>query len=435
MFSAICGTRQRVCDLCEQPAVKALDTKLMPHSLVHDACLADQFPGFADDQLQMRNPRSTTVFFTLPQIREKLINASAAKREVYFKILERLLGERFDRLPVATKIDLLVDVAVIMPDRADGHRPHLQIGPRPLGRRECLELALELALLHQADSVPRISTYLLALAPEYATVSLYGINFKRARIVAWADGLDLPANTVVATQYRALDQVLQHGNAENVHAIPVIQNGLTLIRNMQCQGDQLLDAAQVYRQITAHLRGSNAPQAAFNGLDNVRSAHDRIAHFFITPGDAATIVWRYINAQSDLVLKNNLRESFVARLVDIGVTPPCGLGMLQRLIDTPTGIDFSMTVQLSADALRDEVAAMAADVNEEFETQYGEVDDAHGHTQMPDAQGGNPATEISAIKRAMLHQRAQVELVVLRKLAPEPVHAAVDLVFPAGVVL
>lgn len=435
MLSAICGSRQRVCDLCEQPAIKALDTKLMPHSLVHDACLTERFPGFADDQLQMRNPRSATSFFTLSQIREKLINASAVKREVYFKILERLLGERFDQLPAATKIDLLADVALIMPDRADGHRPHLQIGPRPLGRRECLELALELALLHQPDAVPRISTHLLALEPEYATLSLFGINFKRARIVAWADGIDLPVTADRIGQQRAIDAVLQRDDAENVHAIPVVQQGLERIRRMQFQGDQLLGVERVYRQIEAHMRRCSAPQAAFDGLQRVQAAPDRVPHFFITPSDAVTIVWRYVNAQTDPALAADLRAAVVARLVDIGETRPCGLGMVQRLIDTPTAIDFSMAGPISAEALRDEVAALAAEVNEEFDALYGEAAEAQLHALPPAPHSGARACKISEIKRAMLYQRAHVELVLLRKLSREQMEQAVNQIFPAGLVL
>ena len=192
MLSAICGARQRVCDLCEQPAAKELDTRLMPHSLVHDTCLAEQFPGFANEQLEMRNPRSQNGLFTLPHIRAQMINGGADKRGVFFNILERILGERFDQLPIVTKITLLADAGTTMPERADGRRPHLQIGLRPLGRHDCLALALELALEHQPRSIAAICQRLLKLQPAYSTVSLFGINFKRTRIMAWADGRDLP---------------------------------------------------------------------------------------------------------------------------------------------------------------------------------------------------------------------------------------------------
>ena len=435
MFSLLCGAGQRVCDLCEQPAIKAIDTKLMPHSLVHDTCLVDQFPGFADAHLQMRNPRSATSFFTLEQIRERLINAAPAKRYVYFKILERILGERYEQLPVATKISLLADVAMIMPRRDDDRRPHLQIGARPLGRHDCLELALELALEHQPASIPQISGLLLDLLPVYPTVSLFGVSFKRCRVIAWAAGRDLPDNAQAVGYQEQLDAQLSRDNPENVHAGPVIQHGMQQLKKMYCRGDQMVSDAETNRQIDAYLRIHDVPQSAMNGLRRMRAAHEVIQHFNLTLDAGSAIVWRYINAQTDPALAENLRRAFVSRLVDIGDTRPCGLGMLQRLIDTPTAVDFSMAPQTSAQALRDDVAAIAAEVNEEFEALYGEGTQTRPAPSAPRADGVIEAPIASEIKRAMVLQRAQVELVVLRKLAPEPVRAAVDLVFPAGLVL
>lgn len=435
MLSAICGARQRVCDLCEQPAIKALDTRLMPHSLVHDACLAEQFPGYANEQLEMRNPRSQHAFFTLPHIRAQMINAGPDKRGVYFNILERILGERFDQLPIPTKISLLADAGTTMPDRADGRRPHLQIGPRPLGRHDCLELALELALEHQPRSIAAICQRLLNLQPAYLTVSLFGINFKRTRIMAWADGRDLPEVAQVAAHAYQLDGELQRDNAENVHAGAVIQHSLQQLRKMQCQGNQSLTAQQAYYQIDTYLRRIGAPHAAFDGLERVRGMGGQIPHFHITLDDGITSVWRYVTAQTNAALSANLHAAFVARLVDIADTHPCGLGMLQRLVDTPTAVDLSMASSVSAQALRDEVGTIAAEVNEEFEALYGEAAEAQLRTAPPQPDASDPALRVSEIKRAMVLQRAQVELVVLRKLAPEVVRQAVDQVFPEGMVL
>ena len=435
MFSLLCGAGQRVCDLCEQPAIKGIDTKLMPHSLVHDTCLIDQFPGFADEHLHMRNPRSLTSFFTLEQIRERLINAAPGKRNVYFKILDRVLGERYDQLPVATKISLLTDVAMIMPRRDDDRRPHLQIGLRPLGRHDCLELALELALEHQPESISRISQHLFDLQPVYPTVSLFGVNFKRSRVLAWAAGRDLPESTQATVYQDHLDAELSRDDQENVHAGPMIRHGMQQIIKMQCRGDQMLSDAETNRQIDAYLRRHDVSQSAMNGLRRVREGHEVVPHFHITLGAASAIVWHYINAQTDPALAENLRRAFLSRLVDIGETRPCALGMLQRLIDTPTAVDFSMAPQTSTQALRDDVAAIAAEVNEEFEALYGEGTETRPPPTVPQASDVVQAPIASEIKRAMVMQRAQVELVVLRKLAPEPVHAAIDLVFPAGLVL
>ena len=435
MFSAICGASQRVCDLCEQPAIKAVDTKLMPHSLVHDACLVAQLPGFANEQLQMRNPRSSTTFFTLPQIRERLINASPAKRDVYFRILERLLGERFDTLPVSTKIGVLADVAATMPSRADDRRPHLQIGARPLGRQDCLELALELALVHQRDSVPAISRSLLDLQSVNATVSLFGMNFKRARITAWADSRDLPEKFSNTENSQQLDRQLLLNDEENVHAAPVLQHGLQQIRQMQCQGNQSLSVDQTYRQIAAYLRSTGAPQSSFDGIARVRTMPDQIPHFNITLDTAIVIVWGYLKAQAMSPLSVPLHAAFVARLVDIAETQPCGLGMLQRLVDTPTAIDFSMTTPISVQALRDEVAALAAEVNEEFDALYGDGAELQLRAAPPQPDSSDSTLRVSEIKRAMVVQRAEVELVVLRKLSPELVKQVVDQVFPEGMVL
>ena len=435
MLSALCGASQRVCDLCEQPAIKVIDTKLMPHSLVHDRCLVNQFPGFANDDLQMRNPRSTDAFFTLAKIREQLINAGPDKREVFFKIIERILGERFDTLPVSKKIGMLADAAATMPERADGRRAQLQIGVRPLGRQDCLELALELALVHQPRSIQAISQRLLNLQPAYPTVSLFGLNFKRARIAAWSEGRDLPIVSNLSETAQQLDTELARDNEQNVHAGPVIQQGQQQLRKMQRVGDKSITAAQTYRQIEAYLRTSGAPQAAYDGLTLVQAIHGQIPHFNITLDGAIAIVWRYLKAQNDVALSDQLHGAFIARLIDIAEALPCGLGMLQRLVDTPTAVDFSMTASVSPQALRDEVAAMAAEVNEEFEALYGEASEAQLRAAPPQPDAPDPALQMSEIKRAMVLQRAEVELVILRKLSPELVRQTVDIVFPQGMVL
>ena len=148
------------------------------------------------------------------------------------------------------------------------------------------------------------------------------------------------------------------------------------------------------------------------------------------------MVFRNLCAGS--IRKGCRAAAFIARLVNIGETRPFGMGMVQRLIDTPTAIDFSMDMPISVEALREEVAAMAAEVNEEFDALYGEAAEAAGAqlpAQLPASRVRDPSNGISDIKRAMLLQRAQVELVVLRKLSPELVKAAIDRVFPAGMML
>ena len=85
MLSILCDAGRRVGTLRKQPAVYAINTKLILHLLVHDSNLSNQFPGFGYEYLQMRNPQSPTSFFALKQIHERLINATSGKRTVYIK--------------------------------------------------------------------------------------------------------------------------------------------------------------------------------------------------------------------------------------------------------------------------------------------------------------------------------------------------------------
>ena len=162
---------------------------------------------------------------------------------------------------------------------------------------------------------------------------------------------------------------------------------------------------------------------------------DQIPHFNMTLDTAIVIVWGYLKAQTAPSLSVQLHAAFVARLVDIAETRPCGLGMLQRLVDTPTAIDFSLSAPMSVQALRDEVASFAAEVNEEFDALYGDVGEGHLQAVPPQPDASAAALCVSEIKRSMVLQRAEVELVVLRKLPAELVRQAVDRVFPQGTVL
>ena len=62
---------------------------------------------------------------------------------------------------------------MLMPQRDDGCRPHLQIGARNFGRQECLELALELVIVHQPTWISAISQRLLDLQPVWWS-SIFG---------------------------------------------------------------------------------------------------------------------------------------------------------------------------------------------------------------------------------------------------------------------
>ncbi len=127
---------------------------------------------------------------------------------------------------------------MLMPQRDDGCRPHLQIGARNFGRQECLELALELVIVHQPTWISAISQRLLDLQPVHPTVSLFGISFKRSRLIAWAARVDLPENTHPPSNQEQIDAELLRGDRENVHPGPVTQHGVRQIRKMQCCGNQ-----------------------------------------------------------------------------------------------------------------------------------------------------------------------------------------------------
>lgn len=75
-------------------------------------------------------------------------------------------------------------------------------------------------------------------------------------------------------------------------------------------------------------------------------------------------------------LREDLRAALMHRLADIGRERPCPTGIVQRLLDTPNGIDMKAAIgEPEASAMRREVLSIAAKVNEHFEAEYVTLDE------------------------------------------------------------
>jgi len=78
-------------------------------------------------------------------------------------------------------------------------------------------------------------------------------------------------------------------------------------------------------------------------------------------------MWGYVRHQPE-DLKKQLTAAFLARLVDIGRELPCNMGIVQRILDTPAGIDFSLTHnQPDPKMIKEEIQTMAGQMNNDFE--------------------------------------------------------------------
>ena len=123
------------------------------------------------------------------------------------------------------------------------------------------------------------------------------------------------------------------------------------------------------------------------------------------------------------------------RLIEIGRSGICGLGLTERIIDIPTGVDWSVTNAISQEQLNIEIAQMAGDINEEYEAMYGEEADTDrnaaanaGDTTL----AGDIEARINEIKRDMFFAKAKVELVLLRDLDEAFVRREISNIFPSG---
>ena len=341
------------------------------------------------------------------------------------------------------KIDWLLDQLQPLTQYDASGRDRIIAGNRSLSRKEAFCYALELSLESRRDSVPEVSRRLLDEFPESTpSFLLFGIPFARGRLTEWVRG-NLPQvqSNHARPEMVRLNQTLyassgQHGNPQNVHASNVLIALAGQFQEIRRRSGS--NATRTLTKTDTELRAYlNKPgnRHALQGFETVRKRNDVMANFDDSVHGALRTLWNYIGCCSDELLKEQLRQSMVAKLSEIARESPCAVGMIERIIDIPTAIDWSLTQQISVDQLRQELQTIAGTINLELETELGDYADLVRSEAGLSHITGDPESVFSEIKRARFLQTAEVELCMLRGIDRTSVLAEANRIFPEGTVL
>jgi hypothetical protein len=280
-------------------------------------------------------------------------------------------ADPFINLPPEGKIRILLKLAPPPPKGKEPlprqiTRAENYLGSRTLTRRDALCMALELAIEHQPGSMEHIARRLLSEYHAAMHYSLFGTMVTRKRLEEWVRGIP---DAQAETQFSAPEHHVQDNlhatenprqNAHDPQIESTFQRQMRILQN-RVPWHSMVSQEETIRQITELLQATRSSRQARRGLDLIyRRRAYQVAQFNLSQMEALRTVWSYIQGVKDESLQRRLTNSLVVKLREIGEEQPCGHGLVERLADVPTAIDFSVTHQLSIPALRDEMCALAA---------------------------------------------------------------------------
>lgn len=301
--------------------------------------------------------------------------------------------------PISTRepgrrIQLLLEAASHLTSRLDTEMQQVTLGSRRLTRKDCLLMALETALEHHHDLIPVISYRLVHDLPDdTARFEAFGSHLERERIIEWSNRTNLPVKTVVNDDAANVGKQMRTLDGQNVHANVVLIAGTNTLERIRQRVPVPLSEAQTRAGIAAHLRATRAPAAALRGLEQVMNRTAMLNNFNASGASAMALMWTYITQTDEQPLRQNLLEAMQNRLSDINANI-CATGVIQRVIDIPNSVDFSVTAAISVEQLRDEMRQLAGAVNDEFDAMAGDVNEAFG-AQSPTPTGPSQAMDLS----------------------------------------
>lgn len=247
-----------------------------------------------------------------------------------------------------------------------------------------LTLALDLCLeFTHAEYMRTIATELLAASANkgIAVFNLGGTPVSRNEAETWAAGRLPPA-----IEKRSLERAQQafQTNATDPHGLELRSRGNRRLEYFKAftAGGEALTPNRAFAAIEQHVLRDGMeppPLRKIDGLKWVNKNNTQVSEGLnITPKEALATTWGYVQAQPP-ELRGDLSAALMNRLVDIGRERPCPTGIVQRILDTPNGIDMKVTTgEPDAQAMRQEMLSIAGKVNEHIESEYvtPEEDDA-----------------------------------------------------------
>ncbi|MFT5534367.1 MAG: Leucine-rich repeat (LRR) protein [Burkholderiaceae bacterium] len=332
--------------------------QLEPTTLIHaqNACVT------AEDRAVMTGSRPSPCLYVSSELASLLYSHSTDRTTDPIALLEP-----------QRRIQLLLESASHLQSRMESDVQRIDLGNRQLTRKDCLLMALETALEHHHALIPVISHRLIHDLPDDTDrFALFGSHLKRERITEWANRQNLPVTTLVDEVAANVGQQMRTTDSQNVHAPVVLIAGARVLERLRQQVTTPLSHAQTRAEIAAYLQAAGAPAGVLLGLDRVMNRTLVLADFATSAATAMALLWTYINQTTEQPLRDNLLNAMQNRLSEI--TPfICAVGTIQRVIDIPNGVDFSLTGAISMNELGDEMRQLAAEVNKEFDLLYGVV--------------------------------------------------------------
>ncbi|MCQ8894982.1 hypothetical protein NQT62_00835 [Limnobacter humi] len=124
-------------------------------------------------------------------------------------------------------------------------------------------------------------------------------------------------------------------------------------------------------------------------------------------------VIQYISAKTDIPLKNNLNQALLERLIEIDREDPCAPGIMQRLLDVPSGIDPAMDIAAKSRQVGEDLATLAGKTRQRVDALIEE-----GLEALPnqDRTLANQQGPMAIIGENMFEARVNLEMQRLRGL-------------------
>ena len=348
------------------------------------------------------------------------------------------IGNTFNNKTPNQKIDWLLRAAG---ELREGDHPHLNqisVGTRRLSKKEAFCFALEIGIESQRPRVPELCDQLLQTYDANSIrYNLFGVPFSRTNIANWAHEILINDEPIAWPKMLDLGISLYQGSRQNCFLPAVLiafddQLGVIAAR---VPAEQRISALAAEQEIRTYLQRARSPESAMTGFNMVRTRTVQIINFDASVRAAMVTLWNYIRLIPDENLREQLQKSMEKKFREINRERPCATGMIERLIDIPTAIDWSITQGISLESLRYELETLAATVHNEFEAENQD------YTTIVRSEAGEDhvtadADELTTmLKRERFLQTADVEFCRIRGIDRAIVKREAEKKFPANLVL
>ena len=346
--------------------------------------------------------------------------------------------KRFASFSNEKKIEWLRRAVPQLPNNLSPCESPIMVGARRMNRKSALCFALEYSIKSKRGAVAAISRQLTGEYPaDEARFSVFGVPFDGIRLRDWArSGIDqgIPGPPP-PEMINDLGKSIHKNNSENVHDSRV---KAFLLAQIECIRDRVpasdrISEQQAETEITAFLQTTCLSSKALSGMKRVTERSDTVDDFKDNVRAHLGILWNYIRSMPDQPTQELIKASLATKLREIHDEAPCGTGMITRLVDVPTAIDWSLTTHISQEHLQEELRTLAGAVNESCGTDPDLADQARTFASIKQLAVGsvtNDEFETQKLIRERFLHMADVEFGMLRGMDRSLVRREAVRVFP-----